>query len=599
MHPISTVVLKCIFILSLFVNSHLSYKIKRSRDHQIAESESVLDPSGNLLLKWRVDYTLRKIKFRVSFSDKASPCNWFALGFSDRGNLNNSDACLFWTDYKGKQYYEDTHADDQGKLIRDNRQDCDSFHLDEATGDLVFERYFDTCDDNDYIIEDGTVHVVWARGADKLFTSKGLCLSCTPTEDHGFIRVRLLTPLRNEKVVGHQLHFKTKDVQVPADDTTYWCKVFKLPDYVTEKRHHIIQFESSITKGNEGLVHHMEVFYCDTDPHAVIPLYEGNCFDPNRPNITKTCSKVKAAWAMGALPFTYPKEAGLPLGGPKSNKYVLLEVHYNNPQMRKDWVDSSGMTLHLTSELRQYDAAIMELGLEYTDKMAIPGRQKAFPLTAHCVPQCTGVGLPSDGIVVFGSQLHTHLTGVAVWTRHSRQGIELPLLNQDIHYSTHFQEIRLLHRPVKVLPGDYLETTCIHNTEDRENATVGGHSIQDEMCVNYIHYYPATELEVCKSAVSNLALENYFKFEKNFDNMPISYTAAPRANYLAIHPWSDLRASALNTLYMESPLSMQCNKSDGTRFQGDWEGLLIPKIKLPLPPERRVCPGAINAIDNY
>lgn len=49
------------------------------------------------------------------------------------------------------------------------------------------------------------------------------------------------------------------------------------------------------------------------------------------------------------------------------------------------------MTLHLTSELRQYDAAIMELGLEYTDKMAIPGRQKAFPLTAYCIPQCTGV----------------------------------------------------------------------------------------------------------------------------------------------------------------------------------------------------------------
>lgn len=29
-----------------------------------------------------------------------------------------------------------------------------------------------------------------------------------------------------------------------------------------------------------------------------------------------------------------------------------------------------------------------------------------------------------------------------------------------------------------------------------ENATMGGFSIQDEMCVNYIHYYPATELEV-------------------------------------------------------------------------------------------------------
>lgn len=44
---------------------------------------------------------------------------------------------------------------------------------------------------------------------------------------------------------------------------------------------------------------------------------------------------MKAAWAMGALPFTYPKEAGLPLGGPKTNKYVMLEVHYNNPEMKQ------------------------------------------------------------------------------------------------------------------------------------------------------------------------------------------------------------------------------------------------------------------------
>lgn len=62
--------------------------------------------------------------------------------------------------------------------------------------------------------------------------------------------------------------------------------------------------------------------------------------------------------------------------------------------------------------------------------------------------------------------------------------------------------------------GDYLETTCIYNTEDKDNATIGGHAITDEMCVNYMHYYPATQLEVCKSAVSNAALESYFKFEK-------------------------------------------------------------------------------------
>lgn len=64
--------------------------------------------------------------------------------------------------------------------------------------------------------------------------------------------------------------------------------------------------------------------------------------------------------------------------------------------------------------------------------------------------------------------------------------------------------------------GDFLMTTCLYNTEDRNNATIGGHAITDEMCVNYMHYYPATDLEVCKSAISNIALENYFIFEKRF-----------------------------------------------------------------------------------
>ncbi|KAG6444520.1 hypothetical protein O3G_MSEX003409 [Manduca sexta] len=588
---------KCIaLILLTFVCSYFSYSIERS-DKRWAESESVLDPNGDFLLKWRVDYLKRKIRFQMTVAEKAPTFSWFALGFSDRGMLNNSDVCLFWFDYKGKDHYEDMHANECGKLKRDAKQNCKDFHLDARSESIVFERYFDTCDDNDYVITDGTVHIVWAHGVDKLFSSNGLCLTCIPSQNHGFIRVRLLTPPGLQKVDGYQLRITNKDLKVPGDDTTYWCKIFRLPEFINKKVHHIIQFESSITKGNEGLVHHMEVFYCDSKPDVEMPMYEGNCFASDRPEITKTCSKVKAAWAMGAPPFTYPKEAGLPLGGPEANKYVMLEVHYNNPELRKDWVDSSGIVLHVTGNRRKYDAAIMELGLEYTDKMAIPGGQKAFPLTGYCIPQCTGVGLPAKGIIVFGSQLHTHLTGVAVWTRHARQGVELPVLNKDMHYSTHFQEIRILHRPVQILPGDFLETTCLYNTEDKHNATVGGHAITDEMCVNYMHYYPATELEVCKSAISNMALENYFKFEKRWDNMPISYNATPRMNYLSINPWTPLRTNVLDTLFYESPISMQCNKSDGSRFQGDWEGIPIPKIKLPLPEEHRNCPNE-NHLEN-
>lgn len=48
---------------------------------------------------------------------------------------------------------------------------------------------------------------------------------------------------------------------------------------------------------------------------------------------------------------------------------------------------------------------------------------------------------------------------------------------------------------------------------DKVNVSLGGFSISDEMCVNYVHYFPRIDLEVCKSSVSWEALRNYFKFE--------------------------------------------------------------------------------------
>lgn len=217
---------------------------------------------------------------------------------------------------------------------------------------------------------------------------------------------------------------------------------------------------------------------------------------------------------MGAATFTYPKEVGLAFGGAEYNPYIRLEMHFNNPNLVAGTIDNSGMRIKYVEKLRKYDAAVMELGLEYTDKMAIPPGQLAFPLSGYCIAECTKVALPKDGITVFGSQLHTHLRGVRVLTRHFREGKELSELNRDDFYLNHFQEIRHLRRPSIVLPGDALVTTCYYDTRGYVNATMGGFSIQDEMCVNYIHYYPATKLELCKSSVSEKTLADYFEFMK-------------------------------------------------------------------------------------
>jgi len=56
-----------------------------------------------------------------------------------------------------------------------------------------------------------------------------------------------------------------------------------------------------------------------------------------------------------------------------------------------DWVDSSGVRFYLTPTLRRFDGGIIELGLEYTDKMAVPPQQPAFALSGYCITECTGV----------------------------------------------------------------------------------------------------------------------------------------------------------------------------------------------------------------
>jgi dopamine beta-monooxygenase len=49
------------------------------------------------------------------------------------------------------------------------------------------------------------------------------------------------------------------------------------------------------------------------------------------------------------------------------------------------------MRFVVTQDLRPHDAGIMELGLVYTDKMAIPPGMTNYPLNGYCLPQCSAV----------------------------------------------------------------------------------------------------------------------------------------------------------------------------------------------------------------
>ncbi|KAF6327159.1 dopamine beta-hydroxylase [Rhinolophus ferrumequinum] len=121
----------------------------------------------------------------------------------------------------------------------------------------------------------------------------------------------------------------------------------------------------------------------------------------------------------------------------------------------------------------------------------------------------------------------------------------------------------------------------------------GGFGILQEMCVNYVHYYPQTPLELCKSAVDTGFLQKYFHLVNRFNSEEVC--TCPQASVpeqFASVPWNSFNRDVLKALYDFAPISMHCNKSSAVRFQGEWSLQPLPEIisKLEEPAPR--CPAS-------
>uniref|UniRef100_A0A3Q3EEH7 Dopamine beta-hydroxylase n=1 Tax=Labrus bergylta TaxID=56723 RepID=A0A3Q3EEH7_9LABR len=547
-----------------------------------------LDPQGDLHLAWNISYANKEVYLELRVKELK---HGVVLGMSDRGDLTDADLVVLW-DSGSKSYFGDAWSDSEGHVSLDSQQDYELIEAKQKPDGfyLLFKRPFSTCDPRDYLIEEGTVHIFYGLLDQPLTSLEHLNLSRIHT---GLQRVLMLRPDTLSPTLPpgvETLDVVAPNVIIPSQETTYWCFILELPENMP--KNHIVMYESVVTPGNEAIVHHMEVFECSPDMRDV-PQYSGSCDDKMKPGKLNFCRHVLAAWAMGAEAFYYPPDAGMPMGGQGSSRFLRLEVHYHNPLVISGRRDSSGIRLYYTTSLRRYDAGIMELGLVYTPIMAIPPKQHAFYLNGYCTSKCTKTALPPGGIYVFASQLHTHLAGRGVRTVLVRGGKELEVVQEDQHFSTHYQLLLCL---CLILQGDVLITKCTYNTEDRSKPTVGGFGIMEEMCVNYIHYYPRTKLELCKSHVDPEYLQKYFNFINRFhgDDRCVCGEVGVTEQYSQLH-WDTFAGEVLDSLYNTAPISMHCNESTAHLFPGEWEKQPVPAVTSILEKPCYPCKGGAPA----
>ncbi|CAI4221546.1 unnamed protein product [Auanema sp. JU1783] len=525
--------------------------------------------SSEVVLKWTTSYEDQTIRFSVWMTGPG--LRWMAIGFSDHGKFNNSDFCLF-RNGKLRDYY----TDNDFILHQDMNQDCELISFGRPLSENVinsevprrvfeFRRRFSTCDPRDYAFEPGTTQFIFTGG--NVFSKN---LNDAKKSLHFGQVINGDSEIPKMEVDRSQFRVLADQALIPGVVTSYWCTVKKVPEYVQSRKHHVIMMNSVVQPENKHIVHHMVIYACQTNDQTEFSL---NCNDPFKPKSSSTCSRVVGAWSMGEGSVSYPPEAGLPIGGSQGSSYLMVEIHYNNVEKVTGVRDSSGFQFVVTPQLRLFDAGIMELGLIYSDANSIPPQQDAFPITGYCVEDCTKK-LPTEGIQVFASQLHAHLTGRKLWTSHYRNGVKVGELNRDNHYSPHWQHVQQVRPYVHVKQGDVLATTCVYETRDRSSMTLGGYGIEDEMCVNYIYYFPVSEIEVCKSAVDNSSLHSYFAHKHKIQNVELPI----HLKYNSID-WTEEKSLSLKELYSSAPLNMHCLQHDGTLFSGhNWSSIPVPRI---------------------
>ncbi|XP_062387512.1 DBH-like monooxygenase protein 2 homolog isoform X2 [Sardina pilchardus] len=361
----------------------------------------------------------------------------------------------------------------------DQEQSYSLLSLTETDGQTTmrFERSIKSCDTDDHPITELPVKLIYAYGqTDQIGYHRQL---------RGTKEVNLLKYMpRSIPTQSQYFDLTMLNFTVPPADTRYECRVLNAPTFA--EKQHIYRIQPLID--HPDVVHHLLLYKCL--PH-VNETFQEQCYTNPKHG---ACFQIMAAWGVGGGDFEVPEHVGIPIGGDEGDCMYRLEIHYNNPMMIEGRVDNSGLRLHYTSQLRKHDAGTLQAGLAVAPGYSIPPNTTSFHTYGVC-----DLSANTKDMQVFATGLHTHLAGRKVRVGHFREDKQIGFLAFDDHYDFEFQEIKNLGKIKTLKMGDSLVVECTYDTSNRTGLTWGGLSTQEEMCLVFVLYYPASNISNCVS----------------------------------------------------------------------------------------------------
>eukprot|EP00795_Rhopilema_esculentum_P003456 gene3458-1835_t len=482
------------------------------------------------------------------------------LALTDESLLDLSlQPSLLKLDYHGPSY-------GNGWPIEDKKQNYDYVGSSETNGVTVlkFKRKLVTCDKEDRDIPLGTSKVIYAHGPTDTFSKH-------QTNDRGARSINLLNYVKNVPPPKTAKYFDviSANVLVPSDKTTYWCSAYKFADLVqlTEKQH-VVEIEPIIALKDRGVVHHMVLYICKNTFNDSHLNATGSCFDyRNMPPSITECAGISPmfAWAVGGVNFKFPDHVGWSIGAADSLRYFVLETHFDNPTQNNNLVVTNGLRLYYDKP-RKYDAATLTVGTFTGRNLIIPPNREKWMITGSCTKTCTSYlknanALNGDEVKFFASFPHAHTIGKGIWTKMVRNGKEVMEIIRDDNYDFDYQ---------------------------------GGESTVDEMCLNFIMYYPNVDLASCSSG-----------YYGGMDSFKKKYGKQGKwGNYTYYHlhgvTWSEPMIDELENIYnrkVNSTIRVLCSGTNGTIKK-----VVVvnrPVITQALPPPKDVCTDSVGGAVSF